>query len=176
MGYYSPESLEYTAKEELDAYIPDNQPKNNKSDGFEYRPESDDYICPAGKVLTFQRERVHRNILYRIYRCYKCSGCERMGECHGKSSRYKELWKRVQDGLHRAMAEKIRSKEGRIYAQRKQIVEPVFGNIKWNKGIRRLLLRGLEGAKIEYLLGCIGHNLDKIGSQWAECRTLATTT
>ncbi len=124
--------------------------------------------------MTFQRERVHRNILYRIYRCYKCSGCERMGECHGKSSRYKELWHRVQDDLQRAMAEKIRSVQGkRTYALRKQIVEPVFGNIKWNKGIRRLLLRGLEGAKIEYLLGCIGHNLDKIGHQWAEGKPLA---
>jgi len=43
------------------------------------------------------------------------------------------------------MARKIRSKAGSaIYAQRKAIVEPVNGQIKEARGLRRFLLRGLE--------------------------------
>lgn len=93
-----------------------------------------------------------------------------MGEsCHGKSSRYKELCGRVDGELEAAMRSKMNSEEGKlIYRLRKQIVEPVFGNIKANKGLRRLLLRGLEGARIEYHLGCIAHNIDKIGRGWRE--------
>ena len=45
------------------------------------------------------------------------------------------------------MAAKVRSPEGRaLYARRKVIVEPVFGQIKEARGFRRFLLRGL--AKI----------------------------
>ena len=43
------------------------------------------------------------------------------------------------------MARKLRSKKGSaIYAQRKAIVEPVNGQIKEGRGLRRFLLRGLE--------------------------------
>ena len=43
------------------------------------------------------------------------------------------------------MARKLRSQKGsRIYAQRKAIVEPVNGQIKEGRALRRFLLRGLE--------------------------------
>jgi hypothetical protein len=47
--------------------------------------------------------------------------------------------------LKARMARKLRSKKGaRIYAQRKAIVEPVNGQIKEARGLRRFPLRGLE--------------------------------
>jgi hypothetical protein len=43
------------------------------------------------------------------------------------------------------MARKLRKKAGReIYAKRKTIVEPVFGQTEEGRGLRRFLLRGLE--------------------------------
>ncbi len=43
------------------------------------------------------------------------------------------------------MAAKVRTPEGRtLYARRKVIVEPVFGQIKEARGFRRFLLRGLD--------------------------------
>ncbi len=48
-------------------------------------------------------------------------------------------------GLKARMAHKLRSKAGSvIYAQRKAIVEPVNGQIKEARGLRRFLLQGLE--------------------------------
>ena len=172
-GYFSTESIEYAAKEDIDAYIPDSRPKGSNREGFVYDEEKDEFTCPEGNTLTFGRERVIKGLGYRIYRCYRCAGCPRGQECHGKSSRYKEIAKRVDDRLQQAMSAKMGSEEGRsVYRLRKQIVEPVFGNIKANMGMRRLLLRGLDGAKIEYLLGCIGHNIGKIARCWAEQRAL----
>jgi hypothetical protein len=48
------------------------------------------------------------------------------------------------------MTRKVRSKRGsRIYAQRMAIVEPVNGQIKEARGLRRFLLRGLEQVDAE---------------------------
>ncbi|QPN59303.1 transposase [Synechococcus sp. CBW1002] len=61
------------------------------------------------------------------------------------------------------MARKIRSKKGsRIYAQRKAIVEPVNGQIKEGRGLRRFLLRGLEKVDGEWHLIAATHNLLKL--------------
>ena len=61
------------------------------------------------------------------------------------------------------MARKLRSKKGsRIYAQRKAIVEPVNGQIKECRGIRRFLLRGLEKVDGEWHLIAATHNMLKL--------------
>jgi len=61
------------------------------------------------------------------------------------------------------MAAKVRTPEGKaLYARRKVIVEPVFGQIKEGRGFRRFLLRGLKKSRGEWLLVCLTHNLLKI--------------
>ena len=61
------------------------------------------------------------------------------------------------------MAAKVRTSAGKaLYARRKVIVEPVFGQIKEARGFRRFLLRGLEKIRGEWRLVCLGHNLLKL--------------
>jgi hypothetical protein len=61
------------------------------------------------------------------------------------------------------MAAKVRTPEGRaVYARRKVIVEPVFGQIKAGRGFRRFLLRGLDNIRGEWRLVCVTHTLLKI--------------
>jgi transposase len=61
------------------------------------------------------------------------------------------------------MAHKLRTPSGRAcYAKRKQIVEPVFGQIKHARGFRQFLLRGLKNVGAEWKLLCVTHNLLKI--------------
>jgi transposase len=61
------------------------------------------------------------------------------------------------------MARKLRSKKGsKIYAQRKTIVEPVNGQIKEARGLRRFMLRGLEKVDGEWHLIAATHNLLKL--------------
>jgi hypothetical protein len=61
------------------------------------------------------------------------------------------------------MAAKVRTPEGRaLYARRKVIVEPVFGQIKEARGFRRFLLRGLDNIRGEWRLVCLTHNVLKI--------------
>jgi transposase len=64
------------------------------------------------------------------------------------------------------MERKLLTKAGRAaYRLRQQVVEPVFGQIK-NKGLVRLLLRGEEKCRAEWLLHCTGHNLCKLQRAW----------
>ena len=61
------------------------------------------------------------------------------------------------------MQDKLQTATGKLlYAARKHIVEPVFGQIKGVRGIRRFLLRGLKKVSAEWQLICLTHNLLKI--------------
>ena len=64
--------------------------------------------------------------------------------------------------LKQQAAERLRSPEG--IARRKNRcadIEPVFANIKHNKGFRRFMLRGVEKVVIETRLIALAHNLQK---------------
>ena len=50
------------------------------------------------------------------------------------------------------------------YGKRKCIVEPVFGDMKYNRNMQGVLLRGKLKAKGEFLIMCIAYNLKKIAS------------
>jgi transposase len=61
------------------------------------------------------------------------------------------------------MKRKIKTKVGAaVYAARKAIVEPVFGQIKQARGFRQFLLRGLEKVRGEWALVCLTHNILKL--------------
>jgi hypothetical protein len=62
------------------------------------------------------------------------------------------------------MIKKIDTEEGRqIYSERMKIVEPVFVNLRIQKGMDYLTWRGKVKVDIQWLLYCIVHNIAKIG-------------
>jgi transposase len=56
-----------------------------------------------------------------------------------------------------------------IYARRKAIVEPVFGQIKHARGFRQFLRRGLVRVQQEWALVCLSHNLLKLHAATIRC-------
>ncbi len=66
------------------------------------------------------------------------------------------------------MARRLRTKPGRRdYARRKAIVEPAFGQMKVRQNAGQLRLRGLAGAKGEWILHSLCHNLRKLANAGA---------
>src|SRR6267143_752128 len=58
------------------------------------------------------------------------------------------------------MKRKLQTKVGKaVYAARKCVVEPVFGQIKQARGFRQFLLRGKDTVKGEWALVCLTHNI-----------------
>jgi transposase len=61
------------------------------------------------------------------------------------------------------MRRKLRTKKGKErYGLRKELPEPVFGQIKQVRGFDHFLLRGLENVSSEWKVICTGHNLLKL--------------
>lgn len=59
----------------------------------------------------------------------------------------------------------LRTQRGRaLYARRKVLVEPVFGQIKQGRGFRQFLLRGMRKVRGEWALICTTHNVRKLGT------------
>ena len=65
--------------------------------------------------------------------------------------------------LRQEMTRRLRTERARtLYARRKVIVEPVFGQIKAARGIRAFLLRGLAKVRGEWSPIAMTHNLLKL--------------
>jgi hypothetical protein len=61
------------------------------------------------------------------------------------------------------MKRKLQTKAGKaVYAARKTIVEPVFGQIKQARGFRQFLMRGIDKVSGEWALVCLTHNILKL--------------
>jgi len=61
------------------------------------------------------------------------------------------------------MRRKLKTKAGKaVYAARKTIVEPVFGQIKHARGFRQFLTRGIDKVRGEWALVCLTHNILKL--------------
>ncbi len=74
-----------------------------------------------------------------------------------------------------AMEHRLRTEEGAAaYGQRSCTVEPVFGQAKENRGVRRFMRRGLAAAESEWALVCATGNILKLYGH-AGGRSLAAT-
>jgi transposase len=105
--------------------------------------------CSAGNLRTIKRRRIEG---------YIATGRQKHGTKSAtakKASRPSSLIARMSTKLKRAG---YRSR----YRLRKQIVEPVFGQIKQARGFRQFLLRGIDKVKAEWALICTAHNLVKL--------------
>ena len=63
------------------------------------------------------------------------------------------------------MKAKIDTPAGRAqYAERFGAVEPVFGNVRYNKGLNRFTLRGRTKVDGQWKLFCLVHNIEKLAN------------
>lgn len=171
-GFSSYENLQYLEEKAIEGYMPDQKmesirkgtykhPEFHKS-RFTYNEADDTYTCPMGKLLAYKGlMKRHGKPDIRIYRCDVCLVCDRRAECTKAEQRTISLDPR--EYLFEKMRVRLDTKEGKKkYGKRKYLVEPVFGDMKYNRNMRQLLLRGKLKAKGEFLMICIAHNIKKI--------------
>ena len=132
-----------------------------------YNAGQDYYACPMGQHMDNIGSHIAKNksgydqTLTR-YQAKNCNGCPLKGACHkSKSNRIIEVNYNLNRHKQKAR-ENLISEEGiKHRKQRAQDVEPVFGNIKQNKGFKRFMLRGKEKVTTEFGWIAIAHNLKK---------------
>jgi len=71
--------------------------------------------------------------------------------------------RKIRDPQHLRLRAKLRSPGGRrIYQRRQAVVEPVFGVLKEQRGMRKFQRRGLAAVTTEWLLAAIAYNLTRM--------------
>jgi len=128
-------------------------------------------ICPAGQRLY----RNGKDCTVGDYQAVKfraptgaCSGCSLREQClrNPQTSRSRQvavLTRKLRVNYSERMRERIDSAEGRErYGQRLGVVEPVFGNIRYNKGLDRFTLRGQTKVDGQWKLFALVHNIEKL--------------
>lgn len=176
-GYSSYDNLEYVEEKWVDTYIPDNKiesldekeesEKRYDKSNFAYDEKSNQYACPEGKTLTpytkttCARKGERKEKELTIYRGTDCDSCPVKTKCTKAKAR--TITRDGREPLQEKMREKLRSKEGKkIYRKRSYTVEPVFGNMKWNRVKLIMSMRGKKKVRGEFILMCLTHNIGKI--------------
>ena len=143
---------------------------------FEFDDASGKLVCPAGKKLYRSgRQTRYGDYLADSFRAPKsaCRDCLLRAKClrnpnqtGGRQVRY--FYLEGGERLTTQMKNKIDTVEGRrIYSMRLGNVEPVFGNIRAQKGLDRFTLRGSAKVNVQWKLYCMVHNIEKIGGYGA---------
>lgn len=140
---------------------------------FTYDPKHNTCICPAGKILYSNGNHCTAN--GRTYRkftgaqrdCVPCGLREKCLRTPDKTRvRQVAIFHKAQASPLRhteAMKQRIDSPQGRaLYGRRFAIVEPVFGNLRHNKGLNRFTLRGRSKVDVQWKLFCLVHNIEKL--------------
>lgn len=183
-GYGSEENYEYMFSNGMTPYVKYNmfhveQRRGYRNNPFRvsnlfYNPDDDFYVCPMGQKMKFIRqERRYTASGYQqtvsVYRASRCEGCPLRGQCH-KSKRDRQIEVNHTLDDYKARARELLTSEHGLKHRSKRPVEPeaVFGQIKECGRFRRLRLKGLTGAKIDFGLKALAHNLRKLAHAWAK--------
>lgn len=140
---------------------------------FNHNPATNTCICPAGKALYSNGSNC--TLAGRSYHKFtgnkgNCGPCTQREKClrtpdktevRQVSFLIKE--QKTPVTFIEMMKSAIDSALGRkLYSQRMGTVEPVFGNLRYNKGLDRFTLRGLAKVDAQWQLFCLVHNIEKL--------------
>jgi transposase len=133
---------------------------------FDYDEQQDLYICPGAKTPTTTGRVFSGNTLYYRASKFDCERCSLKARCCPKSP-----VRRVQRDVNeeaRDVARALMGTEAYLQSGReRKKIETLFADAKRNLGLTRLRLRGLTGARDEFLLAATVQNLRRLAKRTA---------
>lgn len=133
------------------------------SSKFIYDAQSNSYLCPQGKILSYEgKEQRHLQLSYR-YRAKRsdCEGCPMKRLCCpgnrvvGRSVHRSEELAEVAEFRQKMETQRVRE----IYKTRAQVAETPNLWIKAKFGLRQFSVRGLAKVGMEALWACLTYNI-----------------
>ena len=158
------------------------QPKQFRTTDFDFDPDQLTCRCPAGKPLSRNGNKVTINGRQGFkFNAPKsaCQDCALRARCLRNADQvtprqvvfFDHSQPTTPTTYSARMKAKIDSDRGRmIYAGRLGTVEPVFGNLRSNKGMNRFTMRGRRKNESQFRLYALVHNIEKLahyaGDRW----------
>lgn len=129
---------------------------------FRYDQESDTYICPNGKTLTYGTTNREGFRLYNS-RTEDCRECPLRDQCTHSRTMRKQITRHVWEDSRERMNELRRTDFGKeLYARRKETIERSFADGKELHGLRYARMRGLSRVLEQCLLSAAVQNIKKL--------------
>lgn len=177
-GYESEENYNYLKTEEQNSFIkPSNyeiskkgnfKKKINLRENMKYDADKDEYICFNNRKLKYvgdtkRKSKSGYESKIKIYECENCQSCSLKEKCT-KAKGNKKLSVSVDFINYREESLKnIISDQGiKLRVNRSIQVEGAFGILKEDYGFRRFFTRGKNNVKVEFMLLCLGFNINKL--------------
>lgn len=176
-GYGSEENYDSLSKKGIEYYIPYPSLRKDQSKKVQnniflpqnlfYNAELDFLVCPMGQKMEkkcVKKSKTDNGFeqTSTIYEAKNCQGCPLRAMCHKSKENRQIAINHKLNEFKADVKERLMSENGKeIYAKRCIEPEPVFGNLKQNKGFRRFTLRSIPKVSIEFGLYAIAHNFAK---------------
>ena len=164
-GYFN--GVEILACEEagITAYVPKTQTSNNQARGlfgkrdFIYKPEDDEYECPAGERLIYRCTNEDKGKAIRRYWFSGCGQCRLKAQCTTGKERRVSRWEH--EAVMDAMEERVDRKPECMRIRRSTVEHP-FGTIKSWLGPTHFQMRTLKHVSTEMSLHVLSYNLKRM--------------
>lgn len=160
-GYHGFDGLRELEERRIIGYIP--QPKDRSSslprESFRYEESEQAYRCPNGKLLRLKHRQTKKRL--RVYVCEECAGCPLASQCLQPGAQRRTFSVSDDDGLKQAMKRRTQTEEGRKKARlRSSTIELLFAHLKFNRGLRHFLVRGLKTVECAWRFTLAVHNIE----------------
>lgn len=164
---------------------------------FVYVAARDEYVCPNGRVLSYESRETRNGVVLNRYVCGSCAGCPLAALCllprrvppgsaddsasNGAAihdviatgARVRSLRRDEHEEVRQRTAARMATESGRaLFDRRSAIAETPFGYLKGFLNLRQFLHRGLEKVDHEWRWGCLSLNMKKLVRALARWRAL----
>ncbi len=143
---------------------------------FNFDPIKVTSTCPAGNTLHSEHIMNDKGDNKKVYfkgRVSHCRDCDLKTKCmrnpsaadasNGRGRQVSFIIDKKGSPYTDWMKIRVDSQKGRqIYSHRMSVVEPVIGNVTFNKGLRRFSLRGKTKVNAQWQLFCLIQNIEKL--------------
>jgi transposase len=164
-GYFKGEEILECDQAGITTYLPKPQTSNNITKGlfskrdFIYKPDDDEYQCPAGEQLVYRMNSVEKIRVIRRYWTSACKACSIKSKCTTGKERRVSRWE------HEAVVDAVQARldrEPERMKARRETVEHPYGTIKSWMGYTHFQTRTLEKVSTEMSLHVLTYNMKRL--------------
>jgi transposase len=163
-GYFSGEQIKACDDARITTYLPKPKTSGNRAKGlydkqdFIYKPDDDEYECPAGERLIKRTRSEQDGMKFYRYWSSACGQCALKAKCTTGKERRVTRW------AHEAVLEALQTrldKNPEVMRIRRQTVEHPFGTIKHWMGSQHFKTKTLKHVSTEMSLHVLAYNLKR---------------
>lgn len=164
-GYFRSEEIRDCENDGITTHLAKPQTSGNMAKGqfgkrdFIYKPDDDEYQCPAGERLIYRFTREESGKMIRRYWTTACQGCSIKSQCTTGEHRRISRWE------HESVLEALEvrlDQAPEMMRVRRQTVEHPFGTLKAWMGHTHFLTRTLKHVSTEMSLHVLAYNLKRV--------------